>query len=104
MKMLVWCSVIGTGAVLALYWPARLSQSSGPPNSFWVSFTMLFLTTGYYFLAAINGLWQFGQISEKATVALMILFDCVFWSLVVLMLWASIERVRKRPAAPAARG
>ena len=98
MKKLGWSAVLGV-PVCVLYWIGRLSHSSGPTSDFWINFIMFFLMPGYYLLGAINGLWHITQVSQEAIITLMIVFDCVFWSLVVLLLWGLLEKVRgpKRP-------
>ena len=98
MKKVASSAVIGTGAVCALYWTGRFSHSSGPPSAFEVDFSMFFLMPGYYFLSAIGGLLPMLQLSQKATITLMIVFDCVLWSLMVLLFWSVLERLRKLAA------
>ena len=101
MRKLGWSAVLGSVPVCALYWIGRLSRGSGPPSYFWVDFTMFFLWPGYYFLAAVDSLLHFSRNGQTANIAVMLVFDCVFWSLVVLMAWSSIESLRK-PAVKAA--
>jgi hypothetical protein len=103
MKKVAWSAVIGSGAVCALYWTGRFSHSSGPPSELSVDFTMFFLMPGYYFFSAMAGLLQMFQTSQKVTVTLMIVFDCVLWSLIVLLFWNVLERLRK-PATHSAHG
>lgn len=98
MNRVAWSAVIGSVPVIALYWTGRLRHSSGPPSGFWIDFTMLFLMPGYYFLAAIDGLLHFSQSSQKTAITLMIAFDCVFWSLVVMLLWIVLRRLFDKTA------
>ena len=100
MKKLMWSALLGSVPVCAMYWVRRLSHNPGPPSGFWVDFTMFFFMPGYYFLIAIGGLLSSLQLGQKATITLIIVFACMFWSLVVLMLWTLMERLGKRPAAP----
>ena len=104
MKKLVWSAVIGSGFVCGLYWYNRLFHGTGPSSRGWIDFSMFFLMPGYYFLAAVSIPISESQISQKIGITLMIVFDCVFWSLVVLILWAVVERLRLRLARLAARG
>ena len=103
MKKVAWSAALGSVPVCLLYWIGRSSHSSGPPSVFWVDFTMFFLMPGYYFLSAMGGLLLMSQLSQKAAITLVIVFDCLFWSLVILMLWGLLEKLRE-PAAHGVRG
>ncbi len=96
----MWSAAPGSAPVCALYWMGRVSHGPDPPGGFWFCLTAYMLVPGYYFLAAIGGLLHLAQISQRATITLIIVFDCVFLSLVVLTLWGWAERLRKRPATP----
>ena len=93
MKKRMCSAVIGSGTVCALYWTGRLSHSSGPPGSFSVYFTMFFLMPGYYFLAAVGLPNSASQLSQKIGITLLIVVDCVFRSLVVLLMWGLLEKI-----------
>jgi hypothetical protein len=93
MKKLAWSAAIGSGTACALYWTGRLSRSSGPPSSFSVYSTMFFLMPGYYFLAAVGLPNSASRLSQKIGITLMIVFDCVFWSFVVLLMWGLLEKI-----------
>jgi len=93
MKKQMWSAVIGCGTVCALYWSGRFSHSSGPPSNFSVYFTMFFLMPGYYFLAAIGLPNSASHVSQKIGITLLVVFDCVFWSLVVLLMWGLLEKI-----------
>jgi hypothetical protein len=58
---------------------------------------MFFLMPGYYFLAAIDGLWHFTESSQKIAITLAIAFDCVFWTVVVMLLWIVVQRLLGKP-------
>jgi hypothetical protein len=92
MKKLRWSAIIGSGFVCGLYWDNRLFHSTGPSSSLWIDFSMFFLIPGYYFLAAIGLPTSSSQMSQKIGIALMVGFDCMFWSLVLLMAWTIGER------------
>ena len=93
MKRRLCSAAIGSGTVCALYWTGRLSHSSRPPSRFSVDFTMFFLIPGYYFLAAVGLPHSASQLSQKIGITLLIVFDCVFWSLVVLLMWSLLEKI-----------
>lgn len=94
MKKLVCSVLLGSVPVCALYRLGRFSHGSGPPNAVRVDFTMFFLMPGYYFLAAVGAPVSESRISQKIVVTLTLVFDCMFWSLVVLLLWGTIEKIR----------
>ncbi len=60
---------------------------------------MFFLMPGYYFLAAVSIPVSESQIGQKIGIALIVGFDCVFWSLVALLLWGMIEKIRGAAAS-----
>ncbi len=94
MKKLAWSALLGSAPVCALYWIGRLGHSSGPPSSFSVYTTMFFLMPGYYFLGAVGIPISESRISQQIAVTLTLVFDCMFWSLAVLLFWGLIEEVR----------
>lgn len=93
MKKLVWSAVIGSGFVGGLYWYNRLFHSTGPSSNVWIDFSMFFLMPGYYFLAAVGLPNAASHLSQKIGITLMIVFDCVFWSFAVLLMWGLLEKI-----------
>ena len=88
---------MGSVPICALYWIGRFIHNSGPR---WVDFGMFFFMPGYYFVMAMGGLLSILQLSQRATITLIIVFDCMFWSLVVQGVWGLLERLRDRGAMP----
>lgn len=94
MKKLGWSAIVGSGFVCGLYWDNRLFHSTGPSSKLWIDFSMFFLMPGYYFLAAVGLPTSASHISQKIGITLMVGFDCAFWSLVALLSWIVVEKLR----------
>ena len=95
MKRLLYSLGIGSSLPCLVYFIGRNTHSFGPPGGGWFLITGSVLIPGYFLLGLLTSVFSFHlSQSQSLSIALTILLDCLFWSLVVRMLWEAGDRVR----------
>ena len=87
MKRFVYSLIVGSLLPCVLYVVGRNTTSSGPEYGAWTRITEWVVVPGYFLVA---GLFPMGQ---RVASILAILFDCLLWSLAVLVLWEAVGRI-----------
>src|SRR3974390_1815821 len=90
MKRLVWSAVLGSVPVCLMYLVEP--NGAGPGAGVFDILTIFALMPGYYFLAGVSRVVPLDRVGSKLGMAIAILVACLFWSLVVLLVWIVAQR------------
>src|SRR3974390_1258335 len=90
MKVLLWSAVLGSVPVCLMYLVA--SNRPGPGDGVFDILTVFALMPGYYCMVVVSWIVPLNRVGSKLGMAIAILFACLFWSLVVMMVWIVAQR------------